>query len=55
MDKKTGLVAFFDILGYQNFLKKNEPEIAADKIAELIKDLKGFQSDTFLRACKNIT
>ena len=48
MDKKTGLVAFFDILGYQNFLKKNEPEIAADKIAELIKDLKGFQSDTFL-------
>lgn len=49
MDKKTGLVAFFDILGYQNFLEKNEPEIAAEKIAELMKKLKTFRSEALLK------
>ena len=49
MAKKTGLVAFFDILGYQNFISANDPEIAADKIAEFIKKLKAFQSETFLK------
>jgi hypothetical protein len=48
MDKKTGLVAFFDILGYQNFLEKNEPEVAAEKISELLKKLKAFQSEKYL-------
>lgn len=48
MDKKIGLVAFFDILGYQNFLEKNEPEIAAEIIAEFIENLKSFQSETYL-------
>lgn len=48
MSKKNGLVAFFDILGYQNFLEKNEPEIAAEKISEFIKKLKTFQSETYL-------
>ena len=48
MDKKTGLVAFFDILGYQNFLERNEPETAAGKIAEFMKKLKDFQSKTYL-------
>lgn len=48
MDRKTGLVAFFDILGYQNFLEKNEPEIAAEAITELIKKLKTFKSETYL-------
>jgi hypothetical protein len=48
MDKKTGLVAFFDILGYQNFLERNEPETAAEKIAEFMKKLKAFQSKTYL-------
>jgi hypothetical protein len=48
MDKKIGLVAFFDILGYQNFLEKNEPEIAAEKITEFIKKLKAFQGEKYL-------
>lgn len=48
MSKKTGLVGFFDILGYQNFLEENEPEIAAEKISEFIKYLKDFQSETFV-------
>ncbi len=39
---------FFDILGYQNFLDKNDPEIAAEKISEFIKSLKGFQTESFL-------
>ena len=48
MDKKTGFVAFFDILGYRNFLKRNKPEIAAEKITEFLKKLKAFQSETYL-------
>jgi hypothetical protein len=49
MNKKTGLVAFFDILGYQNFLKQNEPELAAEKISEFVRKVKDFPKDTFIK------
>jgi hypothetical protein len=39
---QTGLVGFFDILGYKNLLERNEPEIIAD---EVIPILTGIQSD----------
>jgi hypothetical protein len=52
MAKKIGLVAFFDILGYQNFLVNNEPKIAAEKISEFIKHLKDFRSETFVNIFK---
>jgi hypothetical protein len=48
MSKKIGLVAFFDILGYQNFLENNEPEIAAEKISEFLKSLSRFKGEQFL-------
>ena len=49
MNKKTGLIAFFDILGYQSFLEQNEPEIAAEKILQFIKKVKDFPKDTFAK------
>jgi hypothetical protein len=49
MDKKTGLVAFFDILGYQSFLKHNDPELAAEKISEFVKKVKNFPESVFMK------
>ena len=49
MNKKTGLVAFFDILGYQSFLEQNEPELAAGKISEFVEKVKDFPKDTFMK------
>ena len=49
MDKKTGLVAFFDILGYQSFLEQNEPEFAGERILELMNKVKEFPKNTFLK------
>jgi hypothetical protein len=38
--KKTGLVGFFDILGFQSFLKKNkDPQLAADTVLRIIKNI----------------
>jgi hypothetical protein len=49
MNKKTGLVAFFDILGYQSFLEQNRPEPAAEKILEFVQKVKDFPKDTFTK------
>jgi hypothetical protein len=47
MEKSKGLVAFFDILGYQNFLQSNEPAKAIETIQDFLKKLKSFRSNTF--------
>lgn len=52
MNKKTGLIAFFDILGYQSFLEQNEPEDAAEKILQFVKKVKDFPKDTFTKLFK---
>lgn len=35
---ENGLVAFFDILGYQSFLENNDAEIATSKIIDIINE-----------------
>ena len=35
----TGLVGFFDILGYQNLLERNEPEDIAEKVLPLLTQI----------------
>jgi hypothetical protein len=42
MDIKTGFIGYFDILGYQNLLEKNEPEDIAKTVIPL---LTGFGKD----------
>ncbi len=37
---KTGLVGFFDILGYQNLLEQNEPEVIAEEVLPILIGLK---------------
>ena len=37
---KTGLVGFFDILGYQNLLERNEPEVIAQDVLPLLLNIK---------------
>lgn len=37
---KTGLVGFFDILGYQNLLEQNEPEVIAEEVLPILTGLK---------------
>lgn len=37
---KTGLVGFFDILGYQNLLESNEPEKIAEEVLPILNGLK---------------
>jgi hypothetical protein len=49
MNIKTGLVAFFDILGYQSFLEQNELERAAEKMSEFVKKVKEFPKDTLMK------
>jgi len=36
---KTGLVAFFDILGYQNLLERNEPEKIAEEVLPILTNI----------------
>jgi len=36
---KTGLVGFFDILGYQNLLERNEPEKIAEEVLPIITNI----------------
>lgn len=33
---KTGLIGFFDILGYQNLLERNEPETIAEEVLPIL-------------------
>lgn len=37
---KTGLVGFFDILGYQNLLEQNDPEVIAKEVLPILTGLK---------------
>ncbi len=37
---KIGLIGFFDILGYQNLLERNEPEIIAEEVLLILIDMK---------------
>ncbi len=37
---KIGLVGFFDILGYQNLLEQNEPEVIAEEVLPILIGLK---------------
>lgn len=39
MDTQVGLVGYFDILGYQNLLEKNEPEDIAKSVLPLFKKI----------------
>lgn len=39
MSVKNGIVAFFDILGYQNLLIKNEPEVISSKILPFLNSV----------------
>jgi len=36
---KTGLIGFFDILGYQNLLEKNEPEKIAENVIPILTSI----------------
>lgn len=36
---KTGLIGFFDILGYQNLLERNEPEKIAEDVLPILTDV----------------
>ena len=45
---KTGLVAFFDILGYSAFLENNEPEDAAKSINEFLERVEMLSDTTFI-------
>jgi hypothetical protein len=40
MKTQNGLIGFFDILGYQNLLEKNEPEDIADKVIPILENIK---------------
>lgn len=36
---KTGLIGFFDILGYQNLLERNEPETIAEEVLPVLTNI----------------
>jgi hypothetical protein len=36
---KTGLIGFFDILGYQNLLERNEPETIAEEVIPILSNI----------------
>ncbi len=36
MKKQYGIIGFFDILGFQNFLENNDPEVAADIVRKAL-------------------
>ncbi|MCK5348024.1 MAG: hypothetical protein KAJ25_01470 [Desulfobacula sp.] len=40
MKTEKGLIGFFDVLGYQNLLENNEPEIIADTVLPILTNLK---------------
>lgn len=44
---KVGLVGFFDILGYQNLLERNEPEQIADEVLPILLGIKQRVRDYF--------
>jgi len=46
---QTGLVAFFDILGYQNLLERNEPEAIAEDVLPMLTDIGQTVSDALRR------
>ncbi len=39
MDTQIGLIGYFDILGYQNLLEKNEPEDIAQSVLPFLTDI----------------
>ena len=52
---KTGLVAFFDILGYQNLLERNEPEVIAEEVLPILIGMKGkIRVSVFTSFVKNL-
>ncbi len=48
---KTGLIGFFDILGYQNLLERNEPETIAEEVLPILTNI---DSET-MKNLKNLT
>lgn len=52
---KNGLVGFFDILGYQNLLEQNEPEVVAEAVLPILFDLKNQTNARFEKAMKGST
>jgi hypothetical protein len=52
---RSGLVAFFDILGYQNLLERNEPEKVAKDVLPVLQEIKNSvraEAKTFLKLAK---
>jgi hypothetical protein len=39
MNEQTGIIGFFDVLGYQNLLEKNEPKDVLEKIIPVFNSL----------------
>jgi hypothetical protein len=48
---KTGLVGFFDILGYQNLLERNEPEKIAEEVLPILTNI----DKTVIKDLKELT
>lgn len=45
---QTGLIGFFDILGYQSFLENNDPEVATSEVLSIISGVGDSISKHFL-------
>ncbi len=51
--RRNGIVAFFDILGYESLLRKNEPEIAAKIVIRTFKKIPKIIPEKILDAIPN--
>jgi hypothetical protein len=50
---RTGLSAFFDILGYQEFLENNSPETAAENVRSVLDKLVGLKDEMLVQMMKD--